>query len=275
MGVRFACHACGKRLNIKNDLAGRRGVCPSCSVRFRIPTEDQPESIAIDEESSGSHPPELSDESDPANVLDSPDPDHGGEPPDSSSQHESYSAGTSGGSTTIERPKVEAQAKSAAAESSTASKASQANSPATILGDSTAVWYVRPPSGGQYGPADGPTMKQWITEGRISDSAMLWRDGWPDWKPAGEILRLLKHKGPSIETEPTQKAILATPGNAHLVDASLIDAPANRDKVSILNRGGPLDSSKSKRSRKRIAATVALILVLVLLVAALAFVVLR
>jgi DNA-directed RNA polymerase subunit RPC12/RpoP len=276
MGVRFACHACGKRLNIKTELAGRRGVCPSCSVRFRIPTQDQPQSIAVDEESSGTHSPAASDVDDMADELAASEPAAGVETSDSATNHESYSASAVGGSTTIERPKT----KPTTAERPATSTDSQPTNPDAILGDSTAVWYVRPPSGGQYGPADGPTMKQWITEGRIADAAMLWRDGWPDWKPAGEILRQLTRGGSARENHSSDeayiapKAILATPGNAHLVDGRLVDAPADRDKVAILNRGGPLESSKRKRSRKRIAATVALVLVLVLLVVALAYVIL-
>ncbi|MFG0266233.1 MAG: DUF4339 domain-containing protein [Rhodopirellula sp. JB055] len=277
MGVRFACHACGKRLNIKTELAGRRGVCPSCSVRFRIPTQDQPQSIAVDEESSGTHSSTTADATDVAGDLASLEQPSEVEASESAATHESFSASAAGGSTTIERPQTKPQN----AAGSATSTESLPTSPDAILGDSTAVWYVRPPSGGQYGPADGPTMKQWITEGRIADAAMLWRDGWPDWKPAGEILRQLKRGGSTHENNPSgeahapQKPILATPGNAHLVDGRLVDAPADRDKVTVLNRGGPLDSSKRKRSRKRIAATVALVLVLLLLVAALAFVILR
>ncbi|GAB5512636.1 DUF4339 domain-containing protein [Rhodopirellula baltica] len=275
MGVRFACHACGKRLNIKNELAGRQGVCPACSVRFRIPTEDRPQSIAIEEESSGSHPAEVPDEQDPTDVLDSSDQPPSVDAADSSSSASTYAATASGGSTTIERPKVEKKARPKSEKRPADPATAEPTKPEEILGDSTAVWYVRPPSGGQYGPADGPTMKQWISEGRIADSAMLWRDGWPDWKSAGEILRQLNHKGPTIAAQPAPKPILATPGNAHLVDGRLVDAPADRDKVAILHRGGPLESSKRKRSRKRIAATVALILLLVVLVAALAYVITR
>ncbi len=48
MGIRFACHVCDKQLNIKQELAGRRGVCPACSSRFRIPLEDAERSTPID-----------------------------------------------------------------------------------------------------------------------------------------------------------------------------------------------------------------------------------
>ena len=48
MGIRFACHVCQKQLNIKRDLAGRRGICPHCQSRFRIPLEDAEQSTPVD-----------------------------------------------------------------------------------------------------------------------------------------------------------------------------------------------------------------------------------
>ncbi len=49
MGIRFACHECGKRLNIKSELAGRRGVCPACSAKMRIPLSDAETSTPVEE----------------------------------------------------------------------------------------------------------------------------------------------------------------------------------------------------------------------------------
>jgi len=31
------------RIKVKDELAGRKGICPECGVRFRIPRESQPE----------------------------------------------------------------------------------------------------------------------------------------------------------------------------------------------------------------------------------------
>ena len=36
-----------------------------------------------------------------------------------------------------------------------------------------AIWYVRPPTGGQYGPARGDVIVQWLSEGRVSVSMIL------------------------------------------------------------------------------------------------------
>ena len=50
-----------------------------------------------------------------------------------------------------------------------------------------ATWYVRPPSGGQYGPARGDVMRKWIAEGRVSGDSLVWREGWADWKNASQL----------------------------------------------------------------------------------------
>jgi hypothetical protein len=50
-----------------------------------------------------------------------------------------------------------------------------------------AIWYVRPPSGGQYGPARGDIMRKWIVEGRVSQDSLVWREGWNDWRTAGQV----------------------------------------------------------------------------------------
>ncbi|QDV68583.1 hypothetical protein Poly24_22930 [Rosistilla carotiformis] len=49
------------------------------------------------------------------------------------------------------------------------------------------VWYVRPPSGGQYGPAGGALMQQWIQEHRVVPGSLVWRDGWSQWREAEDV----------------------------------------------------------------------------------------
>jgi hypothetical protein len=67
-----------------------------------------------------------------------------------------------------------------------------------------AVWYVRPPGGGQFGPAPGELLRSWMAEGRISADSLVWREGWPDWREAGE---LFPHLQPA-EVVPGLDAIL-------------------------------------------------------------------
>ncbi len=55
-----------------------------------------------------------------------------------------------------------------------------------------AVWYVRPPTGGQFGPAPGDVMRNWIDEGRVSPDSLVWREGWRDWQEAGQVFPQLR-----------------------------------------------------------------------------------
>ncbi|TWU56410.1 hypothetical protein Poly51_23200 [Rubripirellula tenax] len=141
MGVRFACHACNKQLNIKQEFAGRRGVCPKCKTKFRIPVADSDVSSPIQDT-----PAEPATRSRPA-------------------------------------PKV-----SAASQPSAKRQPSAGAAISLIADEPDATWYVRPPSGGQYGPASGDLLKQWIEEGRVAATALIWREGWPQWRPADEAL---------------------------------------------------------------------------------------
>lgn len=49
------------------------------------------------------------------------------------------------------------------------------------------IWYIRPPSGGQFGPASRDVMRAWLAEGRITPDSLVWREGWRDWKEAVEV----------------------------------------------------------------------------------------
>jgi hypothetical protein len=48
------------------------------------------------------------------------------------------------------------------------------------------VWYVRLPSGGQFGPATSDVIQAWIAEGRVSSDSLVWREGWRDWQLLSE-----------------------------------------------------------------------------------------
>ncbi len=48
MGIRFLCPN-GHRLNVKEFLAGKRGICPNCDVRFLVPMQSGGRVEAIQE----------------------------------------------------------------------------------------------------------------------------------------------------------------------------------------------------------------------------------
>ncbi len=65
-----------------------------------------------------------------------------------------------------------------------------------------AVWYVRPPSGGQFGPAQADMMRGWLTEGRVSPETLVWREGWADWQEAGAVFPQLQPASTAPEAPP-------------------------------------------------------------------------
>jgi hypothetical protein len=67
--------------------------------------------------------------------------------------------------------------------------AAEALPPADPLDEAPeAVWYVRSAEGHQYGPADAAIMRAWVGEGRVQPDALVWREGWPGWREASEVL---------------------------------------------------------------------------------------
>ena len=66
-----------------------------------------------------------------------------------------------------------------------------------------AVWYVHPKTGGQFGPANGEIMREWIGEGRVAHDSLVWRQGWDHWQNAGKIFSTLgEGRSPDGESVP-------------------------------------------------------------------------
>ena len=76
-----------------------------------------------------------------------------------------------------------AVASAAAASSGPAGSAAVMDTPAP----GEPLWYVRPPSGGEYGPARDELFRNWIEEGRVGSDSLVWREGWPDWRDAAAV----------------------------------------------------------------------------------------
>jgi hypothetical protein len=181
MGIKFHCPN-GHKLNVKSYLAGKRGICPHCGAKFRIPA-DAPLQATGDEED---HEAELVAAAAivPSEPVAMPTlaavamPAARAEMPVivASAAPVSPVALPKVAVTTVPVPPI------APTQGATTAL------PLDPIADSpSAVWYVRPPSGGQFGPAHGDVMRKWLGEGRVSADSLVWRDGWPDWKPAATI----------------------------------------------------------------------------------------
>lgn len=168
MGIRLHCPN-GHKLHLKSFLAGRRGICPHCGARFDIPGERLPDA--------------------PADVPPAP-------------------------SVTSEQSRRSSRNRPPALHGSSAALAAidvdrllglsrAGDIPAAIDEAPAAQWYVQLASGEQFGPADGPLMRTWLTEERVPDNARVWREGWTDWRLAGSVFgRRAASNTPAAHKEP-------------------------------------------------------------------------
>jgi hypothetical protein len=186
MGIRFYCPN-GHKLNVKAFLAGRRGICPHCGAKVQIPAESALAGAAPD-------PPRQE--------------DHPGNPPLPSTSP--LAKGEGGDASSEEVAVVELEPAMPGPLAGGAGQAARGpdrpvplpHSPPDLLAEAPdAAWYVRPPAGGQFGPANGRTMRQWIEEGRISGDSLVWREGWRDWQEASMTLFKVGSSGPIPEID--------------------------------------------------------------------------
>jgi hypothetical protein len=79
------------------------------------------------------------------------------------------------------------------------------------------IWYVRPPSGGQFGPATGELMRTWLDEGRVSADSLVWREGWRDWQEASKVFAKLRGNQivDFLETAPVVSVVAAVASHTH------------------------------------------------------------
>lgn len=221
MGIRFFCPN-GHKLNVKSFLAGKKGVCPHCGARMRIPLESDPQ---LKKGSGGAATSGAAPEPDSADVSPS-----------------ELAAGAEGGVA------VGAASSASSTKTTAPTEAPRASGPAVASRDvglpvgqavsapvpvaaaprvadpideaPNAVWYVRPPTGGQYGPARGDVLRRWLGEGRVTADSYVWREGWADWLTASSVFPSLVVSGSS-----SAAVTLPAPGPASMAAAPLV-APA-------------------------------------------------
>lgn len=149
MGVRFQCPQ-GHKLHVKAELAGKRGVCPECGVRFIVPSFSGGRAEVAGGAATAPSGDSIVIQTTPAAVQPTAPP-------------------------SITPP--------AAALPPVVAAGAAATGPAV-------AWYVRPAAGGQFGPADAELFRQWIEDGRVAADSWVWRTGWAEWKAGAEAIAL-------------------------------------------------------------------------------------
>ena len=211
MGIRLHCPN-GHKLNVKSFLAGKRGICPHCGAKFDIPS-DQKESPDSGDELSLPPPagdfglPAPSGQLDPgrldhptplskASGAGFPRPATGAALPEASTgiapaAQRMFPGGSAIGPATGETSRFGAPSPVVPIPT-VPTPAIQQAAPQPSVRDPIAeapgaVWYVRHPVAGQFGPAPAELFRQWLNEGRITADSLVWREGWIDWQTARSI----------------------------------------------------------------------------------------
>ncbi|WP_425615137.1 DUF4339 domain-containing protein [Anatilimnocola sp. NA78] len=212
MGIRFHCPN-GHKLNVKSFLAGKKGVCPDCGSKFRIPPhsepglggdepDEQPVAATLAEQPVHNAPqPAAPVHSAPAVAPVAAMPVAGYAPapvaaavPTASYARPAVPVGAvpSG----VPLPQMHAGPQPVASSAPPYAMPAHSLPPPPpmnngqrdpIAENPLATWFVRPPSGGQFGPARGEVMRKWLTEGRVTADSLVWREGWTDWLSATDV----------------------------------------------------------------------------------------
>ena len=141
--------------------------------------------------------------------------------------------------------------------------------PALSLFELDAKWFVRPPSGGQFGPAPSQLLVSWIAESRVTGDSYLWRDGLAQWQLARELLpELFVNEKPGM-------AILPSPGLNEITFTDRSDANKNSEinlAVSSTLTSGAMLKKRLQKRRQQITMIILLASISLILLSILIFV---
>ena len=211
MGIRFACHHCNHALHLKDFQAGKRGKCPACNQSFRIPQHSTDYSIPLEEkgvQNTTSTPAVIAKATEPKATTVSVGKATVGASTKLGNKPEAVAAAKRDEKVAVsKRQEIKVRKPDEAASSQAAlvknvTRDESASSQLSVQESSSkkdgtvkafesnplAQWYVRPPSGGQYGPADAKLLTQWITENRVTADSLIWFEGLTQWTVAGSII---------------------------------------------------------------------------------------
>jgi uncharacterized protein DUF4339 len=241
MGIRFHCPN-GHKLNVKSELAGKKAICPDCGAKLVVPAAGAASS--------------------------------------ESSIHQDTTVGRFGAAEAGESRIIGTVAPSVALHNpvSSAVQASE-GSPrlAAIKARSAVVWYIRPVSGGQFGPVDDKELCAWIADGRLTADAYVWRAGWPDWLKAGDAPDELPTSLPvttliELPVSAASEAPVADIGSDFPgTPSGPVAVAAPLDELAVL----PITGARRPRRQTPLFVTVLLILAIVVLAGVLIWVIQR
>lgn len=296
MGIRFSCHHCGHPLNIKQDLAGKVGRCPTCQGQFRIPLCDAATSSSINGTGLQSASVEPTQPIARAATPQAP----AGTTPRAVGHAAAITVSTKPAPSPIAKtlsirtpntktPVPQSTPRNPASQRTTQPTAKAAPTNRQPAPDATPTaephWHVRPPSGGEYGPASDELIRTWISEYRITPSSQLKRADWKEWRVASEVFPDLLPKSnhtstPATPTTQPAAIVASSPApKPNSTTPSIDQAAAQSPPDLIVNEpligDAKIGKKRMAKLRRRTTLVIALGIVTLLLVGVLLFLTLR
>ena len=296
MGIRFSCHHCGHPLNIKQDLAGKVGRCPTCQGQFRIPLCDAATSSSIN--GTGLQSASVEPIQPIARAATSQAPSgttpravgHAAATTVSTKPAPSPIAKTPSIQTPVpQTPVPQSTPRNPASQRTTQPTAKAAPDNRQPAPDATPTaethWHVRPPSGGEYGPASDELIRTWISEYRVTPSSQLKRSDWKEWRVASEVFPDLLPKSNHTSTPATPSAqpaaiVASSPApKPNSTTPSIDQAAAQGPPDLIVNEpligDAKIGKKRMAKLRRRTTLVIALGIFTLLLIGVLLFLTLR
>ncbi|MGB8852089.1 MAG: GYF domain-containing protein [Pirellulales bacterium] len=164
MGIVAYCPN-GHRVKVKDELAGRKGVCPECQARFRIPHGDAAGAGGAERRAAG-YPVARVVSLDPAVAAGLP---------------RAVAVGpvaAAPGGVQVEQP---APPGADAAARQGGQQAARTSLHPTLAERPELTWSVAVPGGEASAPMSAEAMQSVLDAGGLTGAELVWREGWADW----------------------------------------------------------------------------------------------
>jgi len=161
-------------MKVKDELAGKKGLCPDCGVKFRIPLKDAP-AVVVAAPQAPAHVDAVLPVAhfvaiDPVSVAGLPR------------------------ALSLEMSQTPAAVASEGAEESVPvdhemklEDSSERQFHPTILQDVQLVWSIAFPGGDPSEPLTAKQLQDWLDEGQATGNELVWRTDWPEWIPVRQV----------------------------------------------------------------------------------------
>ena len=174
MGIMAQCPN-GHRVKVKDHLAGRKGLCPVCGAKFRVP---KPVSVPGRSATTAAEEPDLPVARiiplDPAVVATLPR----ALPPGASRALVREA----------EQPEPEEpEAETFESESLDADPVAARPLHPAIADRPDLSWCIAFPGGDPSEPVAGPSVQEWLDAGQATGTELVWRADWPQWLPIRDV----------------------------------------------------------------------------------------